>query len=182
MKSIATSGEKRILLRRIIIYTSVIFLLGVLQCSFFSRLSPFGATPDIMLAIVSAIALLDTEKKSAIVAGIGAGYFIDALGATSPSFSALFYLLCATVAIIIGEKLLPRLLSYLLLMLPLLALKAISTYLNIWITTTKLPPISVFGGIATPELLSTLLLCIPVYFLIKLCILPIEARSKFSFR
>ena len=182
MKSIATSGERRTLLRRIIIYSIVIFFLGVLQCSFFSRLSPFGATPDMMLALVCAIALIDTEKRAAWVAGIGAGYFIDALGATAPSFSALFYFVCATFAIIMGEKLIPKLLSFLLLMIPMLVLKALCTYSNLWVATGIRPPFSVMGGVILPELLSTLVLCIPIYFLIKLCMLPIEARSKFSFR
>jgi rod shape-determining protein MreD len=180
MKPLSSSGQKRMLLRRLIVYGIAIFFIGVLQCSFFSRLSPFGATPDLILCTVCAIALLDS-KKSAAICSIAAGYFIDALGATSPSFSALFYLVAATLAIIIGEKLIPRLLSFLILMLPLLALRGIGTYFNIWIAIRRLPPPSVFLSIILPELISTLVLCIPIYFLIKLCMLPIGARNKFSF-
>ncbi len=168
------------LLRRLIVYGIAIFLIGVLQCSFFSRLSPFGSTPDLIISAVCAIALLD-NKKAALVCAIAAGYFIDALGSTAPSFSALFYLLAATLAIIIGEKLIPKLLSFLLLMLPMLALRGAGTYLNLWIAVGKLPALSVFGSVILPELLSTLTLCVPVYFLIKLCMLPIGARNKFSF-
>ncbi|MBE6576987.1 MAG: hypothetical protein E7653_02470 [Ruminococcaceae bacterium] len=180
MKSLTSSGEKRMLLRRIIVYGIAIFLIGVLQCSFFSRLSPFGSTPDLIISTVCAIAMLD-NKKAAIICAISAGYFIDALGSTAPSFSALFYLIAATVAILIGEKLIPKLLSFLLLMLPMLVLRGIGTYLNLWIAIGKLPAASVLGSIILPELLSTFTLCIPVYFLIKLCMLPIGARNKFSF-
>lgn len=180
MKPLSSSGQKRMLLRRLIVYGIAIFFIGVLQCSFFSRLSPFGATPDLILSTVCAIALLD-NKKAAVICAIAAGYFIDALGATSPSFSALFYLVAATVAILLGEKLIPKLLSFLILMLPMLALRGVGTYLNIWIAVRKLPPLSVLGSMILPELASTLVLCIPIYFLIKLCMLPIGARNKFSF-
>ncbi len=180
MKPLASSGEKRMILRRVIVYSITIFLLGVLQCSFFSRLSPFGATPDLMISAICAIALLD-NGRSALICSIAAGYFIDALGATSPSFSALLYLGAAALAIIIGEKLMPRLLPFLLLMLPMLATRGVGTYISLWIFTAKLPHPSVLLSIILPELASTLLLCVPVYFLIKLCMLPIGARNKFSF-
>ena len=180
MKPLASTGEKRMVLRRIIVYGIAIFLLGVLQCSFFSRLSPFGSTPDLMLSAIGAIAMLD-NKKATVICAISAGYFIDAIGSTAPSFSALFYLVCGTVAILIGEKLIPKLLSFLLLMLPMLVLRGIGTYLNLWIALAKLPPISAIPSIILPELLSTLLLSIPIYFLIKLCMIPIGARNKFSF-
>ena len=180
MKPLASTGEKRKILRRVIVYSIVIFVLGVLQCSFFSRLSPFGATPDLMICAICAIALLD-NGKSAIITAIAAGYFIDALGATGASFSALLYLVAAAIAVVMGEKLIRKLLSFLLLMLPMLALRGIGTYLCLWISAAKLPVPSVLLSIILPELLSTFLLCIPIYFLIKLCILPIGARNKFSF-
>ncbi len=180
MKRLSSSGEKRLLLRRLIVYGIAIFLIGVLQCSFFSRLAPFGSTPDLILCALCAIALLD-NKKAALVCSIAAGYFIDALGAVAPSFSALFYLVAVTVAILIGEKLIPKLLSFLLLMLPMLAIRGVGTYLALWISAEKLPTLSVLPSVILPELLSTLTLCVPIYFLIKLCMLPIGARNKFSF-
>ena len=180
MKRLASTGEKRMLLRRLIVYGVTLFLLGVLQCSFFSRLAPFGSTPDLMLSAICAIAMLD-NKKSTVICAIAAGYFIDAIGSTAPSFSALFYLVCGTVAILIGEKLITKLLSFLLLMIPMLLLRGIGTYLNLWIVLGKLPEITALPSILLPELLSTLLLSIPVYFLIKLCMIPIGARNKFSF-
>ena len=180
MRSLASTGEKRMILRRIIVYGIVIFVLGVLQCSFFSRLSFIPATPDLMISAVCAIALLDNGKSS-VIAAIAAGYFIDALGATGPSLSALIYLLVAALAVAIGEKLIPRLLSFLLLMLPMLAVRGVGTYLSLWVATSKLPTPTVMPSIILPELLSTLVLCIPIYFLIKLCLIPIGARNRFSF-
>ena len=180
MKRLSSSGEKRMVLRRLIVYSIAIFFIGVLQCAFFSRLAPFGATPDLMLCAICAIAMLD-NKKSALICAIAAGYFLDALGSTSPSFSALFYLVAATVAVLIGEKLIPQLLSFLLLMLPMLALRAVGTYINLWIAAGMLPSASVILGTIFTEGISTLALCIPIYFLIKLCMIPIGTRNKFSF-
>ncbi len=181
MTSNHVSGtEKRAVLRRIFIYGAAIFFLGILQCSFFSRLKPFGATPDLMLGAVCAIALLD-GKGAAAVSAVGAGYFIDALGAVSPSFSPIFYLLCAVTASLLAEKLIPKFISFILSMLPLIAIKAIYTLICLTIAFGSLPSLSAAIPLILSEALSTLIICVPVYFLIKLCTIPICARSKFSF-
>ena len=101
MNNHTSSVGKRMILRRVIIYGAAVFLIGVLQCSFFSRLKPFGATPDLLLGVIAAIALLD-NRESATVAAVAGGFFIDALGAIPPSFSSIFYLVCAVIAIAIS--------------------------------------------------------------------------------
>ena len=175
-----SGNENRALLRRILIYGAAIFVLGILQCSFFSRLRPFGAVPDLMLGTVCAIALLD-GKSASIVSAVCAGYFIDTLGAVSPSFSPLFYLLCATISALLAEKLIPKFISFALAMLPLLALKAIYTLISVTAAYGSFPALSAALRLLVSETLSTAIVCIPVYFLIKLCTIPICARSKFSF-
>lgn len=180
MKHIAAAGEKRTLIRRITVFSIAVFFLGILQCSFLSRLSPFGAVPDIMLGMLCAILLLDC-KGSAAICAVAAGYFIDALGAVPPSFSPLFYVISAGVLGILSEKMMPRFVSYAVLLMPAAALRAVYTYVSLCIAMSGVPPLSAFTGVILPELLSTLVCCLPVYFLIKLCMLPIGARGKFSF-
>lgn len=180
VKNISGGAEKRMILRRVLIYGCAAFLLGVLQCSFFSRLKPFGATPDLILGSLCAIALLD-NKKSAVVYAIGAGYFIDALGSVSPSFGALFYLVCAVIAVTVAEKIIPQFFSFAILLLPMLVCRALYTYLSLWLSLGSLPPIGASMGLILPEMLSTFVVCLPVYFVIKLCTIPIGARSRFSF-
>lgn len=180
MKSISGSGESRWLFRRALIYGLAIFLLGVLQCAFFSRLKLFGATPDLMLGAVCAIALLDS-KYAAAVCAVGAGYFIDAIGATTPSFSAVFYLVVVVTVATLAEKLINKLPSFMLLLLPAIALRAVYTFLCVCLTYGKLAPLSCLWTLILPEAICTLICCIPVFYLIKLCTIPISSRSKFSF-
>lgn len=180
MRNLSNAGDRRSVLRRIVIYGAAIFLLGVLQCAFFSRLKIFGATPDLILGTVLAILMLD-NKYAAAVSAVGAGYFIDAIGASIPSFSALFYLLAVAILFVMAGKLLNKLASFMLLLLAALPIRAVFTYLNLCLTFGKAAPISCVWTVILPEALCTFLFCVPIYFLIKLCTVPISSRSKFSF-
>ena len=60
------------LVKKILVYSLLSLLLASLQCSFFARLSICPATPDLMLGLVAAIALLDSREAAAIC-GIGCG-------------------------------------------------------------------------------------------------------------
>ena len=180
VKKTASSNERRTLARRIIIYSVAAFVLGVLQCSFFSRLKIFGATPDLLLGSICAIVLLD-NARSAMIYAVAAGYFIDAIGAIPPSFSPLFYLLSAVIAAVIAEKLIPRFLSYSLLLVPIVCIGALFTYVELLVWSGTLPSFAQWTAVSLPEMLCSFVLCLPVYFLIKLCTVPIGARSTFSF-
>lgn len=177
MKNLSGAGEKRLLVRRIIVFGLVAFFLGILQCSFFSRLKPFGAVPDIILGSLCAIIMLDNKKSGAVYA-VAAGYFIDAIGAVPPSFSPVFYLLCVVALGMISEKMMPRFVSFAVLMLPAALLRAVFTYLNMCIALSDSPPFGIFLRTALPEMLCTYLFCLPVYFLIKLCMYPIHLDRK----
>lgn len=176
LNAFSPTGEKRRILRRIIVFTLVGFFMCIIQCSFFSRLKPFGATPDIVLGSVLAICMLD-GKKSAAVYAVGAGYFIDAIGATPPSLSPIFYLLAVAVLGFISEKMMPRFLSFTALMLPTAALGALFTFIDLWITLGAFPPAVYFPSVILPEILSTFIFCLPVYFFIKLCMLPLDRKG-----
>ena len=176
MRSFADTGEKRILLRRILIFGGAFFLLAILQCSFFSYLKPFGATPDIVLGGICAAIMLD-NKKTAAVCALGAGYFIDALGSPTLAFSPLFYLICVAVVGWISDKLIPRFASFCVLLLPALLLRAIYTYASLWIHTQSFPAVIPLVSIILPEIISTFVFCLPVYFVIKLCLIPIDAKG-----
>lgn len=173
MNNLSGAGEKRLLLRRIIVFGAVAFILGILQCSFFSRLKPFGAVPDLILGALCAIIMLDNKKSGAVFA-VAAGYYIDAIGAVPPSFSPVFYLLCVVVLSKVSEKIMPQFVSFAVLMLPAVVLRALFTYTNMCISLSGLPPFRVFIEAALPEALCTYIFCLPIYFLIKLCMYPIH--------
>ena len=176
LNSFSPTGEKLRILRRIIIFGLVAFFVCIVQCSFFSRLKPFGATPDITLGAIAAIIMLDNKKTAAVYA-VGAGYFLDAIGATPPSLSPVFYLLTVAVLGFITEKMMPSLLSFSAVMLPKVCLRAVFTYISLWISLGAFPPPVYLLSVILPEMLSTFIFCLPVYFLIKLCMLPIGSRG-----
>ncbi len=177
MRNISNAGEKRLVMRRIIIFGAVAFLLGILQCSFFARIKPFGAVPNLMLGSLCAITMID-NKKSAAVYGIAGGYFIDALGAVPPSFSPVFFLISVVVIGKISEKMMPRFVSFLIVMIPTVLMGGVFTYINMCVSASGLAPLGVFFKIALPEMLCTYVFCLPVYFIIGLCMYPILLDGK----
>ena len=172
----SSAGEKRLLLRRLIVFGAVGFILAIAQCSFFSRLKPFGASPDLILGSLCAIILLDGKKCGAVYA-VAVGYFIDAIGSVPPSFSPVFYLLCTVILGMIAEKMMPRFVSFAVLMLPAIMLRAVFTYFNLWLSSAVRPTLGTFAHVALPEMLSTAVFCLPVYFIIRLCMYPIRQES-----
>lgn len=174
-------GFRPELLKRIFIYGALVLLIGSAQCSFFSQLDICPATPDLMIGTVLAIALLDSQRSAAVV-GLCGGFFTDALGNSgSLSFSALFYLLCAAILGYFSLKMLPRFLSFACLMLPALALRALYTALCLCVRAHGLPPLQIMTSTLIPEIITTALLCLPLYPIVRLCVIPMNARSRFSF-
>lgn len=180
MNRASSHTEKSGVFRRILIYGLAIFFIGIFQCAFFSHLKPFGATPDLVLGAVCAILLTD-NKHSALICAVCGGYFIDAIGAVPPCFSTVVYVIAVALTFNVAQKLLARLPSYLILLLPCVMVRAIFTYLSLCITFGSIAPISSVASVILPEAISTICFSIPVYFLIKLCYLPIKSRTKFSF-
>ena len=104
-------SNRQLFLRRALVFSPVIFLLAIAQCSFFAQLYFLPAVPDLMLGTVVAIAMLDSQK-SAAVCGIGAGFVIDTIGASGLSFSPLFYMLCGVISAVLAKKMLQSFLSW----------------------------------------------------------------------
>lgn len=76
------------------IYSIPLFLLGIMQVTFFSKINVLGATPDLLLGAVLVIAMLDNERVSA-VCGIIAGVIYVSLGTASLPLYLIFSFLCA---------------------------------------------------------------------------------------
>ena len=176
LNAFSPTGEKLRILRRIIIFGLIGFFLCILQCSFFSKLKPFGATPDILIGSILAISMLDNNRCAAVYA-VGTGYFIDAIGATPPSLSPIFYLLAVAVLGLISDKIMPRFVSFSALMLPAVCMRAIFTFINLWISLGTFPPTVYITAVILPEMLSTFIFCLPVYFAIKLCMLLVGSKG-----
>lgn len=169
------------LIKRIIIYSILILIVASTQCSFFAQLNICPATPDLIIGVVLAVAMLDSAK-SAVALGIAAGFISDALGSVGNlSFSALFYLLCAVILGALACKMLPKFLSFVCLLIPALTLRALYTTLCLFLNIGSIPQLSVLGSLLLPEIIVTAILCLPIYPIVKLCVIPIHSHSRFSF-
>ncbi len=172
-KNFTPIADRRAVWRRIAVYSAAFFLLGILQCAFFSRLKPFGAVPDITLGALCATLMLD-NKKAAAVCAVAAGYFVDALGSLPPAFSPLFYLVCVVLVSLISDKMMPRLASFCLCLVPAVILNSIYTFICIWAGAGALPSVSLLAGELLGGALGTFIFSLPTYGVIKLCGLPLK--------
>jgi len=69
----------------------LIILFSLLQTTLFTRFRPFGAIPDLMLPLVTAIAMTTDEKWGAI-SGLAAAFVIESLGGATVTILALLYM------------------------------------------------------------------------------------------
>ena len=168
------------LLKRIVIYGLLTLLLGSAQCSFFPLLNICPSTPDLIMGMLLGIILIDSDKSAAVVA-VAAGFFIDAVGGGAIALSPLLYCLFVLFISLFSRKMLTSFASFALLMIPALLYRGAATAVCMAIDRRALVPIAELFGTVGPELLCTALICLPLYFVVKLCAVPLETHSKFTF-
>ncbi|MEE0970012.1 MAG: hypothetical protein U0M06_11635 [Clostridia bacterium] len=147
-----------------------LFLLALLQTSFFSVIRPFGAVPELVLPAVIAIGIYDKERTGAI-AGIVGGYMIDAVGGVGLSLSPPIYMLCGAVSALLVYSVLNRgWFSWFIMTVPSLILSFAVSLISVYLTVPN--PNFEFGplvtGVLLPFMLSSLSVGIVVYLLTKL--------------
>ena len=180
-KSIGDKSLRPELIKRTVIYSLLVILVSTAQCSFFSALKICPATPDLVIGTVIAVAMIDSAGAAMIV-GICAGFLTDALAkSASCSFSALFYLFAALLLGTLAQKMLPRFMSWIFLMIPALFMRAAYTVLCAFISVRALPSLSMLQTLILPELITTAILSLPIYPIVKLCNIPMTSHGKFSF-
>lgn len=159
----------------IIRYCSVIgltvFFIAILQTSVFSRIKPFGATPDLMIATVTAISVLCGYHTGAIT-GIVAGFLIDALGSTGFSILPLVYFL---LGYLVGyyTKIISAqgFLSYLVCLVISLVVRALTSLLCTYLVYRQFSVPTFLLKVALPEAIGTMVfgivLFFPIFLLVK---------------
>ena len=172
-----SEASRQLFLRRALVFSPVIFILAVAQCSFFAALSFLPAVPDLMIGMVVAIAMLDSQK-SAAVCGIGAGFVLDAIGASGVSLSPVFYMLCGVFCAILAKKMLPSFLSWTVQLAVFSAVKMLFTLANILYVSREISFVTVFLNQLLPEFLCTFVVCLPIFFIVKLCMVPIDSKRR----
>ena len=175
-----SSQQRPEILKRVIIYGLLTLVLGSAQCAFFPLLDFCPKTPDLILAMLVAIALLDSEIAAGVCA-VACGFFIDSIGGSGLALSPLIYFLTVVIVCCFTGKILKSFPSFLILLIPMLICKGLATYVRFFIAEGNFPPLWVFAEIILPEIVVTALFALPIYFLIKLCVKPLRSHSKFMF-
>ena len=168
------------LLKRIVIYGLMALILGSAQCSFFPILKICPRTPDLIMGMILAVMLIDSEKSAAVLA-LCAGFFIDAIGGGAISLAPVIYLLFVLFIGIFSHKMLTSFASFCILMLPALLYRAAATWICLLIWYGSALGLGALWEIIIPELLCTALLSLPIYAIVKLCTASLETHSRFTF-
>jgi len=169
---------KTSVLRRVLIYGVLFFLLSVLQCSFFSVLRPLNSIPHLALGALCGICLLDT-KESAAICAIGSGFLVDALGSTGLSLSPLLFLIIALFCSAIGKKMLPNFLSWVVLLVMGSILGSLGTLIHVLQLTHTLSLVSLLRTVLLPEFFCTVLFSLPLYPLLRFCVSIADSKNHF---
>ena len=179
MNSIQNAQLRPSVIRRVIFYGALFFLLCVAETSFFGQLSFLPVVPNLALGGVAAVALLDDER-SAVVCGIAAGFLADAIGGSGISLSPIIFMITAIACSEISKKMLPHFLSWLVVMLAAAVLGALGTALNITVNAPAAEISVLVKSLLLPELLATYFISLPIFFLVKLCVRFSDAKNKFK--
>lgn len=178
--NIRTSLFRPELLKRIVIYGLLTLLLGSAQCSFFPLLSICPSTPDLIMGMLLAIVLIDSDKSAAVTA-VAAGFFIDAVGGGAIALSPLIYCIFVLFISLFSGKMLTSFASYVLLMIPTLLYRGAATAVCMAIERRAIVSLSELMATVGPELICTAVICLPLYFAVKLCAIPLDTHGKFTF-
>lgn len=145
----------------------LVLLVSVMQVSFFSRFSIFGATPDLVICAVLCVAFFVGRYAGAIT-GIGAGFFIEAMGSVGISLLPLFYFflgyLVGHYARLTHPK---RYTVYLFYLFLTVILRMLITLTYIGLTYESFNLLEVIGKILLPEAADTAVAGCILYFPIK---------------
>lgn len=172
-----TESKSQLLLRRSLVYSPLVFLVAIMQCSFFANLKILPAVPDLMLGVVVGVAMLDSQKSAAVV-GIGAGFVLDAIGSSGLLLSPLSYMLIGALCGALAKKMLPSFLSWVVNLFIFAAANSVFTILNLMYLPGGFSFSESILSILLPEFACTLIICLPMYYVVKLCMIPIDRKRQ----
>jgi len=134
----------------------LILFFAMLQITVFSKLRPFGATPDLMLPLVIAIGITEGERWGGVSA-LAAAFLIDCLGSAGITLLPLLYVPCGFIAGILGTYYLrDSVVIRVIFSIASGVLRAIFTVIYVYITFSAVNAGLMFKNIVFPEFFSTL--------------------------
>ncbi len=163
-------------IKRICIYSLLLFLLRIAECSFFERLQILPAAPDLILAALTVVALIDTRETSLLTAIVG-GVLTDAVGSTGIYLSPLFYFVLVLILSSFAKKMMKSYLSYLALMPLSILLRALYTF-GRGALFGNAAVLGILRYACLPEAICTAVFCLAVYPITVICVEPLLRDNK----
>ena len=164
----------------IVVYGIFAAIMAVLQTTLMPRIPVYGAIADIVIGAVCCIGIYRGENKAGAF-GLFAGLCVDALGTTGVSLLPLFYTLVGYVCGRIGANAREgaRFSAY-LITIPFVCLaRTLFSFLNHIINYFGDIDFGIlFLYILLPEFVYTLVVCIPVFVIVKFFEIPIIIARK----
>lgn len=149
------------------LYGAALFLVGVMQVSFFSKINVLGAPPDLLLGAVLTLAMVE-DHKVASVCGIIAGFFYCALGGFSYPIYMVFSFLCGYILWGVSERTFSKNYpSFLALAAITYAAKALFNIFETALSSYRFSFLNTVGSIAFPEFVSSMLFCSLSYLIFR---------------
>lgn len=160
------------------VYALALFVLSVMQVTFFSKINILGATPDLMLGAVLLIAMKDDIHVSSIC-GIISGFFYCAMGGFSYPFYMIFSFLCGYTLWGVSDRFLGKnYVSYLALAILTYGLKALFNVLEISFFAPSFNLLDTFSKALLPEFISSMALCTFSYTVFSALARLVNKNSK----
>ncbi len=158
------------------VYAAIIFVTAVFQSTLGARIGLFGTTPSLLLCLVAGAAFFDGEKTAMLV-GLAAGFFADALGGVGVSVLPLAYCLGGWLIAVAARRsshdktshFWIGYLRYLLWLAASAAFGAVVTALCLLLTAGRVNVITLAVGLLIPEFLGTMLWGLPIGLVFRLC-------------
>ena len=162
------SARAKIILYKCAIYSVALFILAVLQVTFFTKINVLGATPDLLLAAIATLALHE-DGRVASICGIISGLFYCALGGFSVPFYIIFSFLSAYALYIVAENgTSKRHISFVLLAILAFGAKAIFNLADVSFSAESFSIIKATTNIMIPEFISSIIFS-PIAYLMLFC-------------
>lgn len=159
---------------------ATVFITGILQVSFFTKVRLFSATPDLLMALVLGLAVFDGERTGAVM-GVWAGVLSDALGGSGLMISPLFYMLVGYIGGIVVKtwfgKNLP---SWVVICFCACMTRSALTLICIAAASASFNFITAFSEVILPEFAGSYIFALPFYFLVRLLCRPFHRSTEMS--
>lgn len=165
MISAAQTAKIKAIAYKCAIYSLALFLLGIAQVTFFSKITLFSATPDLLLGSIALLCIKEDHKVTSICA-IVSGVFYCAFGGIQYPVYIIFSFLCGYLAWIIAGRVFGKSYpSYLALCALIFGAKGIFNFFYSVLFSSSFALIRTVVSIVIPEFVSSMIFCSLSYLL-----------------